>query len=281
MLNALTIDVEDYFHVTAFEHVLQREKWENMEARIERNCEKLLLILDEYKVKATFFVLGWVAERYPLLVRTIFNEGHEIASHGFHHQMITCQSRDSFIRDIVAAKSVLEDITGSRVNGYRAPTFSIINSSLWALHILCEQGFSYDSSIFPIRHDRYGIPGANRFPHIIPLSDAASIKEFPPSTIKLFRWNMPIAGGAYLRFLPAQFIAWGIHEINKVERQPAIIYIHPWELDPEQPRVAIKGLSRVRHYFNLDSTERKLRYLIKRCNFTTLNKIALRHFMNN
>ena len=281
MLNALTIDVEDYFHVTAFEQVIERQKWECMETRIERNCEKLLLILDEYKVKATFFVLGWVAERYPVLIRTIFNEGHEIASHGFYHKMITRQSQASFIRDIVAAKNVLEDITGNKVNGYRAPTFSIINSSLWALNILCEHGFTYDSSIFPIKHDRYGIPDANRFPHIITVNGTGSIKEFPPSTIKLFGWNVPIAGGAYLRFLPAEFIAWGIHQINKAEKQPAIIYLHPWELDPDQPRIAINGLSRLRHYFNLSATERKLRYLIKRCNFTTLNKIALQLFRNN
>jgi len=281
MLNALTIDVEDYFHVTAFEQVLDRQKWEGMEERVERNIEKLLLILDEYKVKATFFVLGWVAERYPVLIRTIFNDGHEIASHGFNHEMITRQSQDSFRQDIAAAKVVLEDITGSKVNGYRAPTFSIINSSLWALGVLCEQGFSYDSSIFPIKHDRYGIPDANRFPHIIKVNGGAAIKEFPPSTIKFFRWNFPIAGGAYLRFLPAEFIAWGIHQINKAENQPAIIYLHPWELDPEQPRVAIKGLGRVRHYCNLGSTEGKLRYLIKRCTFTTLNKIALQLFRNN
>ncbi len=281
MLNALTIDVEDYFHVTAFDQLIERKQWEGMEARIERNIEQLLLILDEYKVKATFFVLGWIAARYPVLIRTILNEGHEIASHGFNHEIITRQSRDAFLQDIIAAKNVLEDITGTKVNGYRAPTFSIINSSLWALNVLCEQGFSYDSSIFPIRHDRYGIPSANRFPHIIPLTGAASIKEFPPSTIQFFGWNVPIAGGAYLRFLPAEFIAWGIHRINKIEQQPAVIYLHPWELDPAQPRVGIKGFGRVRHYFNLGSTERKLRYLIKRCNFTTLNKIALQLFRNN
>ena len=281
MLNALTIDVEDYFHATAFEQVLKRQKWECMEVRIERNCEKLLLILDEYKVKATFFVLGWVAERYPILIRTIFNEGHEIASHGFHHEMINHQSKDAFSRDVVAAKNLLEDITGNKVNGYRAPTFSIMNSSLWALNILSKYGFMYDSSIFPVKHDRYGMPDANRFPHIIKVNGADSIKEFPPSTIRFFKWNVPIAGGAYLRFLPVEFIAWGINEINRTEKQPAIIYLHPWELDPEQPRIAISGLNRLRHYYNLSSTEKKLRYLIKRCNFTTLNEIALQLFSNN
>ena len=281
MFNALTIDVEDYFHVTAFEGVLERRQWDGMEARIERNCEKILQILDEYKVKATFFVLGWVAERYPVLIRTIFNEGHEIACHGFSHEMITRQSKDSFRQDIAAAKGVLEDITGSKVNGYRAPTFSINTSSLWALNVLCEQGFSFDSSIFPIRHDRYGIPDANRFPHIIELNGSGSIREFPLSTIQFLKWNIPIAGGAYLRFLPVQLIAWGINRINKAEHQPAVIYLHPWELDPEQPRIAVHGLSSVRHYFNLSSTENKLRYLIKRCNFTTVNKIALQLFRNN
>ena len=273
MLNALTIDLEDYYHVTTFDQCITIDGWESMESRIEKNCEKILVILDEFKVKATFFVLGWIAERHPILIRTLYNEGHEVSSHGFHHQMIHQQTKDSFREDIKRTKMILEDITGSKIKGYRAPTFSINNSSLWALNILCEQGHSYDSSIFPIKHDRYGISNAPRFPHTINLNGTGTIKEFPPSTLRLLGVNTPIGGGGYLRLLPARFLSWGIRKINKVEKQPCIIYLHPWEFDPEQPKIPVKFTSRFRHYINLDTTERKLRHLISNFKFTTISKL--------
>lgn len=194
MLNALTFDLEDYYHAASFDRVVEMRNWDNMESRIERNCENILSILNDYKVTATFFVLGWIAERHPILIRTIFNEGHEISSHGFNHQMIYGLPKDSFKNDIIKTKIILEDITGKKVKGYRAPTFSINNTSLWALDIIQEQGHLYDSSIFPIKHDRYGIPDANRFPHNINLDGSRTIKEFPPSTLRILGLNIPIGG---------------------------------------------------------------------------------------
>jgi polysaccharide deacetylase family protein (PEP-CTERM system associated) len=279
VLNALTIDVEDYFQVTAFEHAVDRANWENMEARIERNCDTILSLLAEYRVKATFFVLGWIAERYPILIRTMFNEGHEIASHGYDHTTVQRYSKAGFEDDIIKTKKILEDITGNRIKGYRAPSFSINSASRWALHLLYEHGHSYDSSIFPIiKHDYHALADANRFPHIIALNQSGYIKEFPPSTIKCFGINLPIAGGGYLRLLPLGCIEWGIKKINDNEKQPAIIYIHPWELDPGQPRISANLLSRFRHYVNLDSTEKKLHRLFKNFRFTTLNKLSSEMF---
>lgn len=279
MLNALTIDVEDYFQVTAFEHAVDRNSWSAMETRIERNCNKLLSILEDYKVKATFFVLGWIAERYPILIRTIFNEGHEIASHGFDHKTVHNQSRDAFKDDIVKTKAILEDITGSKIKGYRAPSFSINNSSLWALDILYDQGHLYDSSIFPIiKHDRHELASSRRFPYLIKLDHKGTIREFPPSTIKFLGLNVPIAGGGYLRLYPMGLVKRAIKKINEREKQPAIIYIHPWELDPEQPRIAAKMLSRFRHYVNLETTENKLRSLLENFKFITLSKLSAHLF---
>ena len=279
MLNALSFDVEDYFQVTAFEHVVDRCRWDTMETRIERNCEKIISILGDYGVKATFFVLGWVAERHPILIRTIFNEGHEIASHGFNHTLVYRQSKEAFKEDIVKTKTILEDITGSRIKGYRAPTFSINNDSLWALDILYDQGYVYDSSIFPsVKHNHHRFNAAHRFPHLIEINHKGKIKEFPLSTLKLLGMNLPIGGGGYLRLLPLKFVERGIKLINKKEHQPAIIYMHPWELDPEQPRIAAGMLSRFRHYVNLKTTESKLRSLIRTFNFTTLSKLGTRLF---
>lgn len=274
MLNALTIDLEDYYHAASFEHIIDKRNWDDMESRIQQNLEKILSILDEYQVKATFFALGWVAERYPILIRTIVNEEHEVASHGYNHTMINHQSKGSFKEDIIKTKKILEDITGIKIKGYRAPSFSINKSSLWALNILCEYGHMYDSSIFPIRHDRYGMSDAKRFPHTIQLNGRGNIKEFPPSTIRILNLNFPIAGGGYLRLFPIKFIEWGIKKLNNIEKQPAIIYLHPWELDPQQPRIPARWLSRFRHYVNLDTTEKKLRHLIKNFRFTTLNKMC-------
>jgi Domain of unknown function (DUF3473)/Polysaccharide deacetylase len=382
MLNALTIDVEDYFQVHAFSDVIKFEDWGNFECRIERNTDRLLSILSNspikngstaarqhgntliqqrsstsalkynselntqnskldhsithslnnsltQRVKATFFVLGWIAERYPGLVRRVQKEGHEIACHGYAHKRIYTQSKEEFRQDVKRAKSILEEITGNEVMGYRAPNYSITNKSRWAFEVLIEEGFKYDSSIFPIRHDFYGMPNAPRFPFGISfngnnnlefsilnfkLNTAAPnnrstaslsnslthspnnsisnnlklitqnsklnvqnsqfIIEFPISTVKLFSQNFPISGGGYFRLFPYPFIKKGLKRINNVEKKPFIFYVHPWELDPAQPR--IKGpsfKSKFRHYVNLDKTEDRFRKLLKDFNFSSVKEI--------
>jgi polysaccharide deacetylase family protein (PEP-CTERM system associated) len=263
MLNALTIDVEDYYHVSAFESVVRFEDWDHHESRVERNTARLLEILGELDVKATFFTLGWVAERYPGLIRVIHAEGHEIASHGYRHRLLYDMGKDEFREDTKKAKQIVEDLCGAPVLGYRAASYSIIRETLWCLDVLQELGFKYDSSIFPIRHDRYGMPGWTRFPHRILTNGGPGIWEFPLSTVRLGKWNVPIAGGGYLRLLPYGFVRWGIEQINQVERKPAIVYLHPWEIDPEQPRLRAPWLSTFRHYVHLSQTETKLRSLLK------------------
>ncbi|MCD6288602.1 MAG: DUF3473 domain-containing protein [Candidatus Hydrogenedentes bacterium] len=260
-INALTVDVEDYFHAEAFARIVDRHQWPDMEPRVEHNTHRLLDLFDRADVKATFFVLGWVAERYPKLVRRIHEAGHEIASHGFAHRMITGSEHDTFREDVRRAKSVIEDITGSVVIGYRAPTFSVVSETMWALDILADEGYLYDSSIFPIHHDRYGIPDAERFPHTLRTESGLSITEFPLSTARLFGQNMPIAGGGYLRLFPLALVLYGIRQINRTGH-PAIVYLHPWEIDAQQPRLGLKGVSKFRHYVNLGRMADKLSRLI-------------------
>ena len=261
MTNALTIDVEDYFMVSAFADKVKFEEWHRHESRIEKNTYRILELLDEYNVKATFFVLGWVAERYPQLIKDISSSGHEIASHGYNHRLIYDQTADEFRKDIRKTKKILEDITGEPVFGYRATSFSVIKKTFWALDILKQEGFKYDSSIFPIIHDRYGIPEAERFPHTIKRNNGA-IMEFPPSTLRILGKNIPIGGGGYLRLLPIQFTEWGMRSINKKETQSAIVYFHPWEIDPEQPVQNVGWKTRIRHYTNLHKTENRLKMLL-------------------
>lgn len=266
MRNALTIDVEDYFQVQAFEPYVPRDQWGSFPLRVPGNVARLLDLLDEYGVRATFFVLGWVAERLPLLVRDIQRRGHEIACHGYGHQLIFRIGPQAFQEDIRRAKGVLESITGVEVKGYRAPTYSITEKSLWAFDLLIETGFSYDSSVFPVYHDTYGIPGAPRFPYTV-RREAGSIEEFPLSTLPLslpgLSYRLPIAGGGYLRLLPVQLIRWGLSRINQREGKPAVLYLHPWEIDPGQPRIKAGFKSSFRHYNNLSRTEGKLRYLLE------------------
>ncbi|HUL30591.1 MAG TPA: DUF3473 domain-containing protein [Thermodesulfobacteriota bacterium] len=380
MLNLLTIDVEDYFQVHAFSRVIRYDDWPNYECRIERNIDRVLEILDEagqnskfktqnsklnhsmthslntsgsndsvlspqHSPKGSFFVLGWIAERYPGLVRKIQQEGHEIACHGYAHRLIYTQSKEEFRRDIRRAKSILEDVTGGEVIGYRAPSYSVTNKSNWAFEVLLEEGFRYDSSVFPIRHDFYGMPKAPRFPFLISLNGNSNVEfsmlnvelgtaeaqhrntpalnnslthspnnsairpqssvlspsgipepqhritsapswgftpnselrtqhclvEFPLSTVKLFGANFPISGGGYFRLLPYSLVSGALKGINEKENQPFIFYLHPWELDPEQPR--IKGLSsrsKFRHYVNLGRTEIKFRKLLDDFEFSTI-----------
>jgi len=272
MINALTIDVEDYFMVSAFADKVRFEDWHRHESRIERNTYRILELLAEYKVKATFFVLGWIAEHYPQLIKDISSSGHEIASHGYNHRLIYDQTPDEFRKDIRKTKKILEDITGEPVVGYRATSFSVIKETLWALDILIEEGFKYDSSIFPIHHDRYGIPEAERFPHIIKRKNGA-IMEFPPSTLRILGKNIPIGGGGYLRLLPIQFTEWGMRSINKKETRSAIVYFHPWEIDSEQPKLNGSRVSIFRHHVNIGKTFSKLKRLLRNFQFGTIKEI--------
>lgn len=276
MINALTIDVEDYFQVNAFANHVRQDQWDNYPLRVDGNTRRILDMLDSFSLSGTFFILGWVAERLPALTKEIHRRGHEIACHGYGHELVYAIGPERFRSDIRRAKMLLEDQCGERVNGFRAPSYSITGKSLWALDILVEEGFTYDSSIFPIMHDTYGIPDAERFPHIIQ-TEAGSLVEIPLTTLQ-FRlgWKkmrLPIAGGGYLRLLPASLVSQAIHYVNNCEKQPTILYFHPWEIDPEQPRIQAGLRSRLRHYLNLERMEQKIRYLLKNSCFSTIENL--------
>jgi len=260
--NALTVDVEDYFHVAALAPNIHRDSWASRESRVVGNTQKLLAIFEQFDVRGTFFVLGWVAERHPQLVRDIAARGHEIACHGYSHRLVYEQSPEEFYSETLRAKNLLEEITGSAVVGYRAASYSIVRESLWALDILVELGFAYDSSIFPVRHDRYGIPNAERVPHRLATLNGKSIVEWPLATARILGCRLPVAGGGYFRLLPYWLSRWGLASINRRELQPFIFYLHPWEVDPEQPRVSASWLSRFRHYTNLGKCVERLRRLL-------------------
>ncbi len=262
VVNMMTVDVEDYFQVSAFERVVSREGWGACESRVVANTRRVLELFDETRVKATFFVLGWIAERFPALVREIAAAGHEIASHGYHHQLVYTLTPQQFREDVHAAKAVLEDASGKPVLGFRAPSYSLVASSLWALDTLIDEGYLYDASIFPIHHDRYGIPDAERHPHVLQRRSGALI-EIPASTARFGRVNLPIAGGGYFRLLPYAWAKWGIRRVNRLERQPVIFYFHPWEVDPDQPRLPVGAATRIRHYSGLASTAGRLRRLVR------------------
>jgi polysaccharide deacetylase family protein (PEP-CTERM system associated) len=277
MLNALTIDVEDYFQVNAFARQIQTKEWASYPLRVEQNTHRILDMLDELGgIKATFFILGWVAERIPALVREIQRRGHEIACHGYGHQLIYSIGPQKFREDVSRARIILEDICGERVVGYRAPSYSITTKSLWALDILVKEGFNYDSSIFPVIHDTYGIRDASRFPGTITCA-SGTIREFPLSTLPLCvlgkEYRLPIAGGGYLRLFPAWVVRKSIEKINARENHPAVLYFHPWEIDPEQPRIKAGYKSRFRHYLNLHKTEGKLRSLLTKLEFGTMREV--------
>jgi len=271
--NALTVDVEDYYQVSAFESRVSFDQWPRYESRVASNTARILEILDQHHVKATFFVLGWTAERDPQVVRAIHAAGHEVASHGYRHQLIYHMSRQAFQDDVARAKAILEDITGAPVLGYRAPSYSIVKETLWALDVLADLGFQYDSSIFPIHHDRYGMPNAPRFPYVHPLSEGRSIVEVPLSTARLFGKNLPVAGGGYFRIFPYFYTRWGLRQINDREKQPAVFYLHPWEIDPQQPRLHGSLLSRFRHYTGLTKTEPRLQRLLRDFAFGPLGSL--------
>jgi polysaccharide deacetylase family protein (PEP-CTERM system associated) len=266
----MTVDVEDYFHVSGFADVICPKDWSSFKSRVEANTRKLIDIFAAHRVVATFFVLGWVAERHPRLVQALRRAGHEVACHGHSHKLVYQSTPQEFRTDVRHAKKLLEDLTGTEVVGYRAPSFSIVRDSLWALDILAEEGFQYDSSIFPIRRNRYGIPDAERFPHQWRSNNGKGLVQFPISTFRMCGVNVPIGGGGYLRLFPYAVTRWAIEHLNKTEGRPAIIYIHPWELDPEQPRVRGRLISRFRQYVNLRTTESKLRRLLGTFAFQSL-----------
>jgi polysaccharide deacetylase family protein (PEP-CTERM system associated) len=270
LINAFTVDVEDYFQVSAFERHIDRKDWDRFESRVVANTHRVLRLLEQEQVHATFFVLGWVAERFPGLVLDIHRAGHEIGSHSYWHRLIYDQTPDEFRADLLRSRRVLEDILGQPVTAFRAPSFSVTHRSLWALDILAAEGFLSDSSIFPIRHDRYGIPGANRFPHQM-ITAAGPLWEFPATVRRVGSMNFPVSGGGYFRLYPLSWSLRGLTHINERDRQPFVFYIHPWELDPAQPRLrAGSALSRGRHYLNLNSTETKLTRLLRHFRFGRL-----------
>ena len=267
--NALTVDVEDYFHVSALASSISRSSWASRESRVVGNTGRLLELFDQFGAKATFFVLGWVAERYPQLVVDIAARGHEVACHGLSHRLVYEQSPEEFRAETLRSKQVLEDITGAAVLGYRAASYSIVRRSLWALDTLAELGFAYDSSIFPVRHDRYGIPDAERIPHRLSTPGGKVIVEWPLSTASVAGFRLPVSGGGYFRLLPYWVTRWGLASINRREQRPFVFYLHPWEIDPDQPRVSAGWLSRFRHYTNLGKCEARLRRLLAEFRFGT------------
>jgi len=275
VVNAMTVDVEDYFQVSVFDRTVSRDAWDGFESRVEANTDRLLALFDETGVVGTFFVLGWVGKRFPGLVARIAGAGHEVASHGYGHQLVYELDEAAFRDDVRRSKQVLEDAGGVRVTGYRAPSFSVVERSLWALDVLIDEGFEYDASIFPIYHDRYGIPDSPR--HLYRLRRAGgSLIEAPGSTVRLGPLNLPIAGGGYFRLLPYAWTRWGIRRVNRGETRPVVFYIHPWELDPAQPRLPAGALGRLRHYRHLDDTERRLRRLLGDFAFGPLGELARR-----
>lgn len=259
-LNVMTVDVEDYFQVSAFEPYISRESWGRLECRVERNVDRILQLFDRHGVKATFFTLGWIAERYPQMVRRMVAQGHELASHGWSHVRVTQQDQDAFRQDIVRTKALLEDVSGQEILGYRAASYSIGADNLWALDVLRETGHLYSSSIYPIRHDLYGMPEAPRFAF---RPGEGDFLEFPVTTFRIANKNLPCGGGGWFRLLPYAGMRWAIRRVNRVDGEAAIFYFHPWEIDPDQPRQdGIDAKTRFRHYLNLERMESRLNCLL-------------------
>jgi polysaccharide deacetylase family protein (PEP-CTERM system associated) len=272
IVNALTIDVEDYFQVSALAPHVARSRWDEMPCRVERNLDRLMALLDDKGAHATFFTLGWVAERYPQLIRRIVDSGHELASHGYGHLRASEQSRADFGQDIRRAKSILEDLGGVAVQGYRAPSFSIGAGNPWAFDVIAESGYRYSSSVYPVRHDHYGMPDAPRFPY----EASAGLIEIPVTTTRVLGRNLPAGGGGYFRLAPYAVSRWAIRRVNRVDQRPAIFYFHPWEIDPHQPRIAGVALkTRFRHYLNLHRTEERLAQLLSDFHWDRVDRVFL------
>lgn len=274
MNGAMTVDVEDYFQVAAFANKVRREDWSRLPCRVERNLDSILSMFAEHGVAATFFTLGWIAERYPEAIRRIVDSGHELASHGYEHVKVYEQQPSTFREDIRRTKAILEDISGQRVKGYRAASFSIDERSSWAFDILAEEGYDYSSSTYPIKHDHYGTPKGPRFPYRP--SQHHGLLEVPISTLPVFDRNIPSGGGGYFRLLPYSFSRWALRRIAERDRKPVVFYFHPWEIDPHQPRV--KGISlrsRFRHYVNLSAMERRLHAVLREFRWDRMDRVFL------
>ena len=272
--NAMTIDVEDYFQVSAFAPYIARERWESIPCRVESNVDRILALLNEEGAKATFFTLGWIADRYPAMITRIVSNGHELASHGWGHHRVSDQNPHEFHEDITRSKAILEDISGQAVLGYRAPSFSIGRHNQWALDVLEKAGYRYSSSIYPVRHDHYGIPDAPRFAYYP--RGAGSLLELPITTIRLFRQNIPAGGGGYFRLWPYPVSRWFLKRLNQLERRSAIFYFHPWEIDHQQPRQKAIGMkTRFRHYYNLHRMEGRIRALIRDFKWDRMDQVFL------
>ncbi len=267
--NVLTIDVEDYFHVAALSKSIAGSDWDSQDCRVENNTNRLLDLFEQHSANITFFVLGWVAERYPHLVKEIDNRGHEVASHGYGHKLIYSQTPEEFKQETIRSKQLLEDLTGKVVTGYRAASYSITKKSLWALDILAETGFTYDSSIFPVYHDNYGIPDSPRFPHILKSPKGHSLVEYPLSTYRFLGQSVPVAGGGYFRLYPYWLSRFFYKSLNK-KNNPFVFYMHPWEVDPDQPRIKAGWFSEFRHYNNLDVCETRLQKLLTEFKFISM-----------
>jgi polysaccharide deacetylase family protein (PEP-CTERM system associated) len=268
--------VEDYFMVSAFSEIVKPENWDRFSNRVESNTMRVLDIFERHDTRATFFILGWVAERYPRIVKEIDRRGHEIACHSYRHKLVYDMTFEEFREDTGKAKDILEAILGKRIYGYRAPSYSITEKSMWALEILREMGFLYDSSIFPIVHDRYGYPGFPRFPIVLE-TPSGGILEIPLSTIRIFRKNIPAGGGGYLRLFPLLFTEWAIKNLNGKEIKSAILYFHPWEIDADQPRINGGYLSMFRHYTNIGKTENRIDHLLKTFPFGSISEVFHEH----
>ncbi|MDE2615050.1 MAG: DUF3473 domain-containing protein [Burkholderiales bacterium] len=270
--NALTIDVEDYFQVSAFAPYIRRDEWDARECRVERNVERILALLAAHGTQATFFTLGWIAERHPQLVRRIVAGGHELASHGYGHQRASELTAGAFAEDIGRAKKILEDIAGCEVQGYRAPSFSIGSANLWAFDALAAAGYRYSSSVYPIRHDHYGMPESPRFAYRV----AGGLLEVPMTTVRVQGRNLPSSGGGYFRLMPYAMSRWLLRRVNADDREPAVFYFHPWEIDPGQPRIAgIDARTRFRHYLNLGRMERRVGRLLADFRWGRMDRIFL------
>ena len=274
MINAMTVDVEDYFQVSAFEPYISRSDWDRLPCRVERNTDRVMEIFAGYGVKATFFTLGWVAERYPALIRRIVEQGHELACHGYSHIRVTEQTPDQFREDVTRARSLLEDIGGTVVKGYRAASYSIGAKNLWALEVLQNLGFDYSSSIYPVKHDLYGMPEAPRF--AFRPENAQGLLEIPVTTVALGEQKLPCGGGGYFRLFPYALSRWAIQRVNRVDGQASVFYFHPWEIDPDQPtQKGINLKTKVRHYLNLARTESRLQRLLQDFRWDTMAQVFL------
>jgi polysaccharide deacetylase family protein (PEP-CTERM system associated) len=270
----MTVDVEDYFQVSAFERHIRREHWDHLPCRVERNVERILGLFDERGVKATFFVLGWMAERYPRMVRTLTDEGHEVASHGYEHVRVVNQTPEAFRADIRRTRALLEDTTGTPVRGYRAASYSIGRDNLWALDELLEAGHQYSSSIYPIHHDLYGMPEAPRF--AFRHNGDNGLLEVPVTTVEIGQRKFPCGGGGYFRLFPYALSRWALQRVNERDGQSAVFYFHPWEIDPEQPRQNGIGMkTRVRHYLNLSRMEARLTRLLRDFEWGRMDEVFL------